>query len=688
RSSSRQASDSADPLFKEQVLRDVFGDVGSLLRDFSCAWDNKTLVHGRMYITQEFLCFYSTWNNLESKVVLAYENLSRCSKSNSVLVIPNAIIIQEGRDKTYIFRNFWERDDCFNLIQNLMADAGCTGDGGRNGSAATTPTASPPTRNTSAPSILVARENGRTTALTVSSAMVAAVLEEHDDVLPSPPLLPLAAGATAAAATTPSVSASAAAAAASTSGWTLAEGCSQKEGVVRSRRGSVTPPPPKRHGAILPAAPVEAGPQSLPGSPAARMHHNIVTVAAPLEGLQEAAVAAAAAAELPRSRVEPGSGGSAEARDKQAFTSPTLSSPPSAAAVAMAAATMAAEVRGKGKGKGASEAAAASTAAASPSESSSRSPSSRPRFGSKATAAAKAETAPAAQLAATETPSAASTASVASASASASAEGAAAVGAALGLKWGEEETEAEAKANRAAFERAAEHEAAQALVVTAEFPVSVKDFWHAFMADDAPYGLHNFHLTRGDWDVDASLWQPAAAAASADGVAAPVAADDASAATAAAAAASGTAIGTGKDMGRALRFKTPLNLSFMAGPSQVRTCKQQRCRVFGGAGFIVDTLTTVEDRIPLSDHFGVEDRWLLQPAGDSGGRCRATVRWRCVWHKFTMIRGLIEAKCKGDVRSFNEAFVRGMAEHLAGRAAGPGGLSRARSLQAMALAAG
>lgn len=49
-------------------------------------------------------------------------------------------------------------------------------------------------------------------------------------------------------------------------------------------------------------------------------------------------------------------------------------------------------------------------------------------------------------------------------------------------------------------------------------------------------------------------------------------------------------------------------ITFMSSPGQVRTLKRQRARFYGEQGFVVDTITTVEDRIPLSDNFHVEDR--------------------------------------------------------------------------------
>lgn len=39
-----------------------------LIADFSCAVESKILLHGRMYVTQKFICFYSNLFGLEKKV--------------------------------------------------------------------------------------------------------------------------------------------------------------------------------------------------------------------------------------------------------------------------------------------------------------------------------------------------------------------------------------------------------------------------------------------------------------------------------------------------------------------------------------------------------------------------------------------------------------------------------------------
>jgi len=104
---------------KREIVRQLFGDVGELKRDFSCAVESSILLHGRMYVTKKFLCFYSNLFGLEKKIRVPYSHISVISKENTALVIPNAISVTTFR-KEYIFRSFWDRDECYNLIKELV----------------------------------------------------------------------------------------------------------------------------------------------------------------------------------------------------------------------------------------------------------------------------------------------------------------------------------------------------------------------------------------------------------------------------------------------------------------------------------------------------------------------------------------------------------------------------------------
>lgn len=64
--------------------------------DFSCAVESTVLLHGRMYITTKYICFYSNLFGLEKKIRIPYSHIKSISKENTAMVIPNAIAIATG----------------------------------------------------------------------------------------------------------------------------------------------------------------------------------------------------------------------------------------------------------------------------------------------------------------------------------------------------------------------------------------------------------------------------------------------------------------------------------------------------------------------------------------------------------------------------------------------------------------
>lgn len=64
--------------------------------DFTCAVESTVLLHGRMYITNKFICFYSNLFGLEKKIRIPYSHIKSITKENTAMVIPNAICISTG----------------------------------------------------------------------------------------------------------------------------------------------------------------------------------------------------------------------------------------------------------------------------------------------------------------------------------------------------------------------------------------------------------------------------------------------------------------------------------------------------------------------------------------------------------------------------------------------------------------
>lgn len=122
---------------RDEILRPIFGEVGDLYNDFTCAVESAVLLHGRMFLTSKFLCFYSNLFGLEKKIRIPWSHITSINKVNTALVIPNAISVTTQR-KEYIFRSFWDRDEAHVYLVN-MSQYGKRNSGPRTSQSSSTP---------------------------------------------------------------------------------------------------------------------------------------------------------------------------------------------------------------------------------------------------------------------------------------------------------------------------------------------------------------------------------------------------------------------------------------------------------------------------------------------------------------------------------------------------------------------
>lgn len=55
--------------WRSEIVATIFGDVGIIKADYSCAIQRNMLLQGRMYVTDRFICFYSNLFGFEKKVL-------------------------------------------------------------------------------------------------------------------------------------------------------------------------------------------------------------------------------------------------------------------------------------------------------------------------------------------------------------------------------------------------------------------------------------------------------------------------------------------------------------------------------------------------------------------------------------------------------------------------------------------
>ncbi|KAJ8934330.1 hypothetical protein NQ314_013371, partial [Rhamnusium bicolor] len=92
---------------------------------YSCALQKEILVHGRLYVTQNYLCFYANIFGWETNVTLKWRDVASITKEKTALVIPNAVLISTKLEK-YFFTSFVARDKTYLMLfrvwQNALMD--------------------------------------------------------------------------------------------------------------------------------------------------------------------------------------------------------------------------------------------------------------------------------------------------------------------------------------------------------------------------------------------------------------------------------------------------------------------------------------------------------------------------------------------------------------------------------------
>ncbi|XP_039259388.2 protein Aster-A-like isoform X2 [Styela clava] len=114
---------------KNEAFHKFFKDLPSserLLVDYTCAMVKDILVQGRLYVSQNYLCFHSNILKWQTAVTVKLVDIDQMTKEKTVKVIPNAIqFLMKDKTKT-TFTSFTARDRAylltFRLWQNALLD--------------------------------------------------------------------------------------------------------------------------------------------------------------------------------------------------------------------------------------------------------------------------------------------------------------------------------------------------------------------------------------------------------------------------------------------------------------------------------------------------------------------------------------------------------------------------------------
>ncbi|KAJ7753719.1 GRAM-domain-containing protein [Mycena metata] len=122
-------------------FHDLFPDIPEgdyLIDDYGCALQKEILVQGRIYVSENHICFRANILGWVTDVSIAISEITTIEKRATAFVIPNAIRVKTPRAE-YTFASFLSRDTTFDVIHNIWRLArpgfgpGASGGHGREG---------------------------------------------------------------------------------------------------------------------------------------------------------------------------------------------------------------------------------------------------------------------------------------------------------------------------------------------------------------------------------------------------------------------------------------------------------------------------------------------------------------------------------------------------------------------------
>ncbi|XP_037959633.1 protein Aster-B-like isoform X2 [Teleopsis dalmanni] len=103
---------------RSQDFKKLFKEVPNderLIVDYSCALQRDILVQGRLYVSQNYVCFHANIFGWETYLSINWKDVTSITKEKTALVIPNAISICTNKEK-YFFATFTTRDKAFLML--------------------------------------------------------------------------------------------------------------------------------------------------------------------------------------------------------------------------------------------------------------------------------------------------------------------------------------------------------------------------------------------------------------------------------------------------------------------------------------------------------------------------------------------------------------------------------------------
>ncbi|XP_028857503.1 GRAM domain-containing protein 2B isoform X3 [Denticeps clupeoides] len=90
-----------------------------LIHAYICALQKEVPYHGRLYITENNICFHSSVLLKATKVVIPVPSVQVIKKQNTALLVPNALSIRTAEGEKYLFVSLRNREGCHKVLRSV-----------------------------------------------------------------------------------------------------------------------------------------------------------------------------------------------------------------------------------------------------------------------------------------------------------------------------------------------------------------------------------------------------------------------------------------------------------------------------------------------------------------------------------------------------------------------------------------
>ncbi|XP_041060915.1 GRAM domain-containing protein 2B isoform X1 [Carcharodon carcharias] len=117
----RRRSASASTVKSNATFLKQFKDINeNVIDSFKCALHKEVPYHGKMYVTENYICFYSSILK-ETKLVVPVASVISLKKQNTALLVPNALCVKTVEGEKHLFGSLRSREMTFKVLKSVCA---------------------------------------------------------------------------------------------------------------------------------------------------------------------------------------------------------------------------------------------------------------------------------------------------------------------------------------------------------------------------------------------------------------------------------------------------------------------------------------------------------------------------------------------------------------------------------------